>query len=380
MRFADIPALPDALGPLLRAADDGRLPHALVLKGKPGTAKLYWALALAQYLLCEQPLDGDSCGKCASCRKTGKAAHPDVHLLLPIIARTDKGRSAITEDYLEVFRTRITSPYLGLKEWGNTLEGDNRQLTIPIEDVRNLKRKLLLKAYEGGQRIIIIWHADRMNLAAANAFLKLLEEPPDQTRILLTLDYGNTLLPTIQSRCQTYMVPAMPESALAAWLQRHSYTSDSARASELAHFAEGSPGVALELNSGSIEGFGASFIDWMRACFKGDMADIVAWADGMAKQGREAQKQFLLLALTMMRKALHARYHSSLAPAFTAAEQTFVSKFSAFLDLEAVEQMCTQMDLSMRALGQNAHAQMEFTALSLQLYSILKAAQRTAAS
>jgi len=157
---------------------DGRLPHALLLYGVPGTGKLLLARNFARLALCRAPQDGLACGTCPACTQFAAGSHPDFHFV------------GIPED----------------------------KTIISVAQLRELINALGLTSQHGGRRVAIIEPADAMNTAAANALLKTLEEPGADTLLLLVTSRPARLPATIRSRCQLVrMLPPARESAV-AWL------------------------------------------------------------------------------------------------------------------------------------------------------------------
>lgn len=170
-----------------------RMPQALLLKGVEGIGKLNFALNIAQSLLCRQPIDRTAaCQTCPACHWFNQQSHPDFHLIQPAVL------SAIEDD----------------KEGEKKL---TKQITI--EQIRALSDFVSLSAHQGGQRVVLIFPAEAMNNNAANALLKVLEEPPRQMLILLVSHKPQHLLPTIRSRCQAFPMPLPLLNVAASWLQ-----------------------------------------------------------------------------------------------------------------------------------------------------------------
>jgi DNA polymerase-3 subunit delta' len=203
-----------------------RLPHALLIHGMPGLGKLGLAERFAQLLLCEKrgarPV---ACGSCEACRWFLADDHPDVRYLEP-----------------EAFaRHRI---------FGKDPEKEEDRkpsVQIRIEQARALADFLNLASYRGGRRVAIVYPAEDMNEATANALLKGLEEPPAGAMFLLVSHRPSMLLPTIRSRCVPVPVPLPDPKAGVKWLE----TQGVKEAARWLAFAGGAPLRALEYATGA---------------------------------------------------------------------------------------------------------------------------------
>ena len=173
------------------------LPHALLLQGKSGIGKLDLARDLAQALLCEAPLPGgEACGQCAACSWYVAGSHPDFRLMEP------EGAGAATTDAPEGARPTE-------KKAGNL---------ITVAQVRDLADFVNLTTHRNGMRVILIHPAESMNVHAANALLKTLEEPPPRSLFILVSHQPQRLLPTVRSRCRKIDLPAPAPEQSIQWL------------------------------------------------------------------------------------------------------------------------------------------------------------------
>jgi DNA polymerase-3 subunit delta' len=222
---------------LTRSADWGQLPNSYLFAGPVGVGKWAAALALTAYLNCQKRSDGDSCGVCPRCRQIEKLQFPDLHIAVPTPpSKTDKEEF---ENYWEILNEKIAEPY--------ALIAGRRQMSIPVSTVREMKRNLSQKPSAGGQRVVIIEQMDRMLTNSADALLKLIEEPPVRTLIIITTSRPERLLPTIISRCRRIRFPLLPEKLIKSYLIERHETAE-ATAALLARLAQGSLGRALYLS------------------------------------------------------------------------------------------------------------------------------------
>ncbi|MDX1906690.1 MAG: DNA polymerase III subunit delta' [Bacteroidia bacterium] len=373
MKFRDIIGQSEVIGQVRDAITHGRLPHALMITGPEGTGKLALAQAITQYVNCLQPAEGDSCGRCSNCLKIQKGIHPDIRYVLPIVSKTEGGRRFLTEDYFQGFREQFfENPYFSFSQWQQLLDGDNKQLFISVHEIRELKRNLNLKAFEAPYKVVIVWHADKINVEGANAFLKLLEEPPDKTLIIMTCSDVSQLLPTINSRCQRLRLHRVIPDAIRDYLiTRHQLIPE--MAASMAAIAEGSPGQASLYLSENTQSLSAQYMEWMRAAYSGNYQKISAEVEKLQTESKEYQKLFLQTAIRKLRDAF--LYHVGLPQLALATEEErgFQEKFSAFVSQDKVDKAVAELEDCIRQLSGNANSQMVFTALSLRLYGIMRA-------
>lgn len=174
-----------------------RLPHAILLKGPQGIGKLDFAMNLAQSLLCERPqADGFACQDCPSCHWFRQETHPDFRVVQPdALADAEEGEERDA----------------GKKK-------PSRQ--ISVDQVRALADFANLSAHQGGRRVVLIHPAEAMNISAANALLKTLEEPAGRMILILVSHKPQQLLPTILSRCVALVAPMPSPEESSAWLRQ----------------------------------------------------------------------------------------------------------------------------------------------------------------
>lgn len=211
MTFDQIEGQALAITALRRAVRDRRLHHAYLFAGPDGVGKALTGQALAMTLLCETPRDASACGVCRSCQRVLAGEHPDFH-------RVQRG-----------------------------IKSDGRPETqIKIAQIRALQKELSKKSFEAGRRVVIIEEAETMNPATANALLKTLEEPGDDTHFIVVSAQPHRLLPTIISRCQRVRFAPLPRAVVARHLAAL-LEIDATEADLLAGLAQGSIGKGRAL-------------------------------------------------------------------------------------------------------------------------------------
>ena len=187
-----------------------RLPHAVLLHGGRGIGKRHIAKAFAQLLLCESPRGAQACGACASCQLIAADNHPDLRWLLPA---ADMPPRADDADEAEEGSEAVETTAAG----GKSKKLPSRE--IVIDQVRRVGDFLSVSSHRGGRRVVLLAPAEALNGPAANALLKLLEEPPAGAVFLGVSDQIDAVLPTIRSRCVLVRVPAPPWAEALGWLR-----------------------------------------------------------------------------------------------------------------------------------------------------------------
>ena len=355
---------------LIRSVKEGRISHAQLFLGPQGSGNLALALAYAQYISCANKLEDDSCGHCLSCVKYNKVVHPDLHFVYPVALSKDVRVSTdLAVKWRDAF---LDNPYITLFNWFELLDAENKQAVIGVEESAEILRKLSLTTYEAEYKIMIIWQAEKMNQAAANKLLKILEEPPEKTLFLLVCESEDQLLRTIVSRTQLIKIVKINEHDLiGALAQRHSIAPEAAEG--IAHLADGNYAEALSLiNENENAGQNlASFQKLMRASLKFDPKAVMVWIDEIAVAGRERQKNFLNYALHIMRESLILNYADVSLVKLGADEQGFVKKFSPFIHSNNVEYFIEELNKAHHHMERNANAKILFMDLAFKFNELL---------
>lgn len=234
---------------LAQAWHAGRLPSSLLLVGRRGVGKQRLALWLGQLLLCERALGEqllDPCGSCQHCRYAERGTHPDLRWYFPRPRLKDGDASSddVKADFAEAISERMAADGL----WAPSVGSDG----IHIATVRALVSQAGVRPAMAARAVFVVGDAERMVSQegadqAANAFLKLLEEPPNSTTLILTTSEPGALLPTIRSRVVTMRVPALTRSDVEQFLDDPAVQRRLAKVprSEAIQRAGGAPGELL---------------------------------------------------------------------------------------------------------------------------------------
>ncbi len=230
---------------LAEQLDRGALPASLLFHGPAGVGKQRLALWLAQHLLCEGPTR--PCGECQACRYVLGLQHPDLHWFFPrarIANSTDIALEKVQEEYDEALKERAEAHGLYARPDGTA--------GLFIYVARALVQVASRTPALAKRKVIIVGDAERMvpqqaNPEAANAFLKLLEEPPADTTIILTSSEPGALLPTVRSRVVSVRVAPVPESVVDAFIADPAVAAllPPEDAAGLQRLAAGAPGTLI---------------------------------------------------------------------------------------------------------------------------------------
>lgn len=270
---------------LARAVERGSLPQSLLLHGPRGVGKQRLALWVAAALNCSSG-PPRPCGKCRSCRLVGRLEHPDVHWFFPLTrpkgsSSPERLESKLEDQRAEALQERRADPLY--------VEDTEGATGIYVAVVGTMRRLAYKAPAMGPLKVLIVGHAEALtpqlgSAEAANALLKLLEEPPEDTTVILTSDVPGALLPTIRSRVQAIRIPPIPADRVAQFLSEHSELSLK-EARGIADACGGSIGRALELSDESWESVRAEALNLVRALLDGRPAARFAAAHSQSAFG-----------------------------------------------------------------------------------------------
>ncbi len=373
MKFSDIPGLQSVKEKLYRTIKSGKIAHAQMFAGPPGSANLSMAIAYAELLNCTNKTDGDACGECPSCQKIQKSIHPDVHFVFPVSPiKNITAKDVVSDSFIADWRKFIKQkPYGGPYEWSLEFGGENKQLNISKEESRNIIKKLALKSFEGEYKVMIIWLAEYMHPAAANALLKLLEEPPEKTVFLLVTNDHEQIIGTILSRVQLLKIRPFNKEEISNYLvERHGVNSE--KAVQLASISSGDLNQAINLIDEVENDTHQMFKEWMRICFTNNYAKLVEWADNFGKANKINQKGIFQYGMAILRESLLMQNGAEKAINLAEAEYEFVTKFSKTLDLEKLEKLYNHLNTAFYHIERNGNAKIIFLDTSLQITSTFR--------
>lgn len=306
MQFKDISGHSTIIGNIRSMVDNNRMPHAILFAEKHGYGALHIVLATISYMFCQNRTDGDSCGCCSQCSKTGKLVHPDLHFTFPINTSTVVGKEkrAEIEEFYPIWRNLVKeNPWFSEQQLYRALGIENKFGNISVNEANGIMRKLSLSSYEGGIKVMLIMFPERMNQEAANKLLKSIEEPQNDTYYFMISHNPAKIISTILSRCRIIGLHPIDEALLAQSLKADFGMTDE-DAAFWARCSGGSYGKAAELiqnDRNSSESY-ATFLELLNLGVKKDLVAMFDIWNNIAGWGKEAQKEFCTEALEILRK------------------------------------------------------------------------------
>ncbi|MGJ5643019.1 DNA polymerase III subunit delta' [Formosa sp. S-31] len=382
MLFKDILGQDHIKNHLTQSVDNGRIPHAQLFVGPEGCGTLPMAIAYAQYILCKNSGGENNTGNESCNIKFKNLSHPDLHFAFPVTTTGSVKSHPVSSLFLTEWRQLLKEqPYGNLFDWYKVLGVENKQGQIGVDEAQDIVKALSLKAYEGGYKVMIIWMAEKMNAAAANKLLKLIEEPPSKTIFILIAEEEQNILNTIRSRCQILHFPVLSENVVKTALMQ-TYDLNESEAQKIAHQANGNYNKACDLvyHDSEDSQFEDWFVMWVRSAFKakGNKAaihDIITWSEDIAKNGREIQKQFLHFCMDFFRQALLLNYGATDLVYLEPKTGFKLEKFAPFVHNGNILDIYDALQDAIYHIERNGNSKIILTDLSIKLTRLLHAKQ-----
>jgi len=390
MQFSSIIAQQPVKQQLAEMVQSNRLPHAMLFLSKEGSGALQLAIAFAQYVVCEKVRgqisgsgpslfgdesitsgekrenDKDSCGQCSGCKKTNQLVHPDIHFSYPVVTKKP-GTPPISTDYITEWREFITNyPYGNVYDWLQFIGAENKQGNITANECNDIIKKLSLKSFESPYKILILWMPEYLE-KEGNKLLKMIEEPPPNTLIILVAENESLILSTIASRCQLVRIPALEAKDIEQALIDRNNT-EALKAKQVATTSDGNYREALQQLQHADEDWQSLLRDWLNAILKTGPTAQTKWVEEISRLGREKQKQFLLYFNHLLEESIRYRVTGSQID----STDNFASRINKVADISQQQAIVEELDKAVYYIERNANAKMLFHALTIKLYHIIK--------
>lgn len=379
MLFSEILGQEHIKSHLTKSADAGRVPHAQLFVGPEGSGTLPMAISYAQYLLCQNKNSENNNGNDACDLKFKNLSHPDLHFAFPVTTNDKIKKHPVSSHFMEEWRQLIDQqPYGNLFDWYKLLGVDNKQGQIGVDEAQDIVKSLSLKSYEGGYKIMLIWMAEKLNIAASNKLLKLIEEPPEKTIFLLIAEDEEQIIGTIRSRCQVLHFPPLSDVVISDALVKK-YNIDEAAAHKISQQSNGNFNKACDLVYQDSEDilFENWFVLWVRTAFKAKgnksaVRELITWSEDISKTGRETQKQFLHFCINYFRQALLLNYNASSLVFLEPKSDSFkLEKFAPFVHDNNIIEITNELQDAIYHIERNGNSKIILTDLSIKLTRLL---------
>ncbi len=375
MFFKDIPGKSAEKKYLIATVQEDKLAHAQLFLGRSGTGQLALALAFTSYLMCKNRSDQDSCGSCTACLKTHKYIHPDVHFSFPVVKLDGKQRKDVTSnDFLPQWRKSIAAnPYLDMNTWLNSLSVDNGQANINVKECVEIVKKLSLKTFEAEHKILIVWMPEYFR-NEGNRLLKLIEEPPENTIIILAAEKQELILNTILSRVQLLKIAPFSDHEISNYLSENLQVIPE-EIDQITGLASGDLNAAIHLANQDNANYSDALFQWLRIAYKMEPVELGQWVTEVSRWGRENQKNFLEYGLHFFREYLFSLITGKDNIRLSKEEKETASKMTKLLDVSKTENIISVLNDCIGAVERNANPKILFLADSMTIGRIMRNAK-----
>jgi len=344
-----------------------RIPHAILLSGSKGIGKLLNALKISNALVCKNRQDGLACSNCSSCRKAVKLIHPDIHYTFPTV-----GKDAQSDSFLNEWRGMIqTNPFSSLSDWIATIDAEKKkQGNINKAECKNIIKKINLKAFEGGNKVSIIWLPEFLG-KEGNRLLKLIEEPPENSYFIFVCDDTDKLLGTIISRCQIIGLTRFSEEDTEQILLKH-FDAKETEVKTIVAISDGNLNHAIKMISSGVDGNFERLTSFLRTSYAGNQYPIFEFCDELSNLSKQEITSFLEYFAHFLRECLRMNYLPQENIKLQTKEREFANKFSTFLSPEIIELMLKRISENTYYIERYANIKLLMITLSIELSKTFK--------
>jgi DNA polymerase III subunit delta' len=399
MLFRDIIGQEEVKNQLVELVRNNRLSHALLFLGREGSGGLPLAMAFANYIAClpkekdspatdlfgasiepaplpSTPAEADIWLEAhPGFSKTSAMVHPDIHYSYPVIGKKSN-TPPISTDYISEWREFIKQlPYGNVFDWLQFLNAENKQGNITAQECNDILRKLNLKSFESGYKIVVMWMPEYLG-KEGNKLLKLIEEPPADTLFILVAESESAILSTILSRCQLIKIPGIKGREMEDALVKRAGCNPG-QAKMLSNASNGNYREALHLLQHAEEDYNQLLKEWLNASLRNQALPQVKAIEEIAKLGREKQKQFIRHFIHLLESALRLQVAGAdrvdeVGSTMAEPELEFALKINKAMNLEQINALSAELDKASYYIERNANAKILFHALTIKIFHIVK--------
>lgn len=344
--------------------NNNRMPHAQLFVGENGYGTLAMALATANLILNTNP-DKQI--------YSSVLQHPDFHIAVPVNSNKS-GDKPTTSDFIKPWQELAKeNPYMDLQSWYAKIGIEKKKGIMSVYEAQRIAQELALKSHSGIAKVMVIWCADKLNTQAANRLLKIIEEPPSKTFLILTTEKEELIIDTIKSRCQSLYFSRLNQDLIRSALVEN-YNIESSTAAFIAQQADGNFAKAISLirDDEELLEFEDWFISWVRLAFQAKknkqvVQNLIDWSHTIADNSRDKQIRFLQFCLQFFRQALLKNYRVE-ELVFLKTKTVFsLEKFAPFVHGKNIEQIQDTIQEAIYHIDRNVNSKMVISDISLKL-------------
>ena len=334
-----------------KGIENNRLAHAYLFYGEAGRGKAAFAFELAKALNCDNA-DTIPCNECPSCVKFNNLSHPDLQYIFPVSKQTK------TETITDLLKQKAKNPYSSVD-----IEGHKN---IPIEKIREFKNEAKYAPNEARKRFFIIDGSEYFSREAANSFLKLLEEPPQDLMIILITNDRNALLDTIRSRCKPVFFPAFSEGEIKSIV--HKYHPVDFDLVPIIKIAQNNLLKIFQLITSDSDEKREHILKYLRALASNQMLELANVIDFLCqKRDKNYIIEFLDLLILWLRDAYYHQLMNNECDYINVDFKEPIEKFANFYMNVNINLIIELIEQAIRDTERNAHPSLTLTNLALQI-------------
>jgi len=382
---------------LVDLSDNNRLGHAVMLTGRQGSGILPLAMAFGQFIVSQRSKTAaapapmfDLFGAAPEAAPANdgfqwdqqalRLQHPDLHFSYPVV-KAEGRKMALSTDYAAEWRQFYAEqPYGSLYDWLQFIRAENKQGNISADECTEIIKKLNLKSFKGGYKVLVMWMPELLG-TAGNKLLKLVEEPPEDTLFIFATENEQDVLGTIVSRCQIIRVPPIEQQDMVVALAEKTGSSVEEMLT-IARMANGSYSEALYLLQHADHNWNSVLRDWLNAALargsqaRNSFAMQNKFVSEISGIGREKQKQLLRYFLEIIEIAVRLRMMPQADLPMPADELDFAQKLNSIAGVAQQKAIAEEIEQSIYHIERNANPKLLFHALTLKFRSIVLDKQR----
>lgn len=332
-----------------------RLAHAYIFYGSEGRGKEAFAFELAKAINCTDASDRP-CNTCPSCTKINRLSHPDVKYIFPVSSQTKP------EQIIEILKEKAENPYLPINISGHK--------SISIEAIRELKNEAKYASFEAGKRAFIIYGAEYFSREAANSFLKLLEEPPQNLYMILITNEIHALLDTIRSRCQPVYFPELRDQDIKNLLTGQGQSHPDL--DKLIRIGQHNIKQIYYLLNAETKELRLNVYDYIKAAAAGNYYSVSQIIDEVTrKRDKNFVMDFIKLLSLWFRDSLHFSILKNDNDFVNLDYSEKITKFAEFYKNVDMEKIIKATDEAYLQIKLNVHPALTLTNLAIQIKRLL---------